>query len=66
MIERLTALLAERDAEVARLREALRDAKQTIHDWHGDAAWDIYERSSPEMKRLNAALALCERQQEGE
>lgn len=43
------------------LLEALKKAKQTIRDWHGEIAWDHYQ-SSPEMKAINAALAKAERQ----
>ena len=48
----------ERDVwnEAARLREALEEALVTIKALHGPVAWDIYERCSPEMKRLKAAL----------
>ena len=38
---------------------ALLDAKETIHAWHGEAGWDMYQHS-PEMKRLNAAIAKAE------
>lgn len=41
------------------LLEAVRDAIETIHEWHGDVAWDLYQHS-PEMKRLNAAIAKVE------
>lgn len=43
------------DALVAALTEAI----QLIRIWHGEEAWDIYAKHSPEMKRLNAALALA-------
>ena len=39
------------------LRAALTEAKRTIRALHGSAAWDIYEAHSPEMKKINAALA---------
>lgn len=42
------------------LTVALEDAKQTIQALHGPIAWDIYNGSSPEMKRLNAAIAKAE------
>lgn len=38
------------------LYEALEDALTTIKALHGPVAWGIYERSSPEMQRYNAAL----------
>ena len=37
-------------------RAALIKAKETIHDLHGDVAWEIYDKHSPEMKQINAAL----------
>ena len=40
------------------LRAALADARVTIKALHGPIAWDIYEAHSPEMVRINAALAL--------
>lgn len=45
---------------VEELLEALKDAKKTIRAWHGEVAWDIYDSHSPEMKRLNAAIAKAE------
>ena len=48
------------------LLEALKRAKITIREWHNinmhdnDMAWKIYDRSSPEMKIINAALAKVE------
>ena len=36
--------------------EALLCAKVTIHAFHGEVAWDIYEKHSPEMKRINGAI----------
>jgi hypothetical protein len=41
----------------AELLEALKEAKELIRFFHGDPAWEIYDSSSPEMKRLNAAIA---------
>jgi len=40
--------------------EALKAAKETIRVWHGPNAWDIYDRSSPEMKAINEAIAKAE------
>lgn len=37
--------------------EALEKAKETIRAWHGPVAWEIYDRASPEMKMINAAIA---------
>lgn len=39
------------------LLEALKTAKETIRLWHGPVSWDIYDRASPEMKAINAAIA---------
>ncbi len=47
------------------LLPALQQAKALIRTWHGmglpevdeGAAWEIYASSSPEMQRLNAAIA---------
>jgi ABC-type nitrate/sulfonate/bicarbonate transport system substrate-binding protein len=39
------------------LLEALRKARETIHALHGDAAWEIYEKHSPEMREIDAALS---------
>jgi len=36
--------------------EALFCAKTTIHAFHGEIAWDIYNKHSPEMKRINDAI----------
>ncbi len=43
-------------SENATLRKALQEAKECIHTWHGVEAWEIYEKHSPEMKFINAAL----------
>lgn len=45
---------------MSELVAALRVAKETIHTWHGDLAWDIYDRNSPEMMTINKALALVQ------
>jgi len=49
--------LRARRAECWRLREAMIVALELIHLWHGDAGWSIYALHSPEMRRINAALA---------
>ncbi len=36
--------------------EALFKAKDTIHAFHGEVAWDIYDKHSPEMKQINSAI----------
>jgi hypothetical protein len=35
---------------------ALIKARETIRALHGDVAWEIYEKHSPEMKQIDAAL----------
>ncbi len=42
--------------DCAALVQALVKAKETIRALHGETAWDIYDRCSPEMKIINAAL----------
>lgn len=42
------------------LLDALKTAKETIRAWHGPNAWEIYDRASPEMKVINAALLKAE------
>jgi hypothetical protein len=44
-------------AAAPELLEALKEAKELIQFFHGDPAWEIYDSSSPEMKRLNAAIS---------
>ena len=39
-----------------RAQLALLCAKETIHAFHGELAWDIYETNSPEMKLINDAI----------
>lgn len=46
-----------RAAQPLDLAEALKKARETIHALHGDVAWEIYEKHSPEMKQIDAALA---------
>ncbi|HUW30014.1 MAG TPA: hypothetical protein VM223_00220 [Planctomycetota bacterium] len=48
-------------AKVKRLREACKGAVETIKDWHGPAAWDIYLNHAPEMRLITAALAETEK-----
>ncbi|HVT36320.1 MAG TPA: hypothetical protein VHE37_12075 [Nevskiaceae bacterium] len=57
--------LLEHEAEALRasnaeLLAALKDARETIRTWHGPVAWEIYDKESPEMKRLNSAIAKAE------
>ena len=35
---------------------ALIKAKETINIWHGDIAWEIYNKNSPEMKTINECI----------
>lgn len=35
----------------------LKKAKEVIRIWHGEVAWEIYNKRSPEMKIINAAIA---------
>ena len=44
-------------AAAPELLEALKEAVAIIEIWHGPQAWDIYNKASPEMKRINAAIA---------
>lgn len=47
-------------AAAPELYEALKEAKEIIRIMHGDLAWGIYDQHSPEMKRINNALAKAE------
>lgn len=52
-------MLAKTDLEnrVAQLHASVKEAVDIIHIWHGfGPEWEIYLRSSPEMKRITAAL----------
>jgi|GEM_PF-6009915 len=59
----LRAALAADGDDVRELVTALREAKNIARIFHNlggpqaEAVWPIYERSSPEMKRINAILA---------
>lgn len=62
------AIRAHRRGAQKELLKALRDAVRTIRTWHGMGmgaseaqAWALYQ-ASPEMKRINAAIALAEGQ----
>lgn len=48
--------LPKLQAENEMLRDALVVARATIKAWHGSVGWEIYEKESPEMKVINAAL----------
>lgn len=47
--------IAAKDAEIERLREALRLARTIIKDWRGRKGWNLYQES-PEMRAINEAL----------
>jgi hypothetical protein len=51
---------------VAELLAALKKAKRTIQAWHGKDGWEIYDRYSPEMKIINAAIAKAQTAEGGE
>ena len=52
-IDRAEKAEAERDT----CRTVLKEAKELIKFYHGDIAWDVYDKSSPEMKRINSVLS---------
>ena len=43
--------------------EILKHAMNIIHGWHGDLVWDIYYRSSPEMRPIRKRIDELEAQQ---
>ena len=45
--------------EVEEIKAGLKKAIETIHLFHEDVVWDLYQ-SSPEMKKINKALAILE------
>ena len=47
-------------AAAGEMYEALKEAVTIIKIWHGDMGWEIYNRASPEMKRINAVLAKAD------
>jgi hypothetical protein len=59
-ITQLSAEIARLKSINAELLTALKKAKETIHIWHGNVAWDLYQKS-PEMKIINEALAKEEK-----
>lgn len=50
---------ADEQELVTELYEALKEAKNAIHVFHGDPAWNLYQ-SSPEMKKISVALKRTE------
>ncbi len=52
--EIVEAKLGEAEKHCDVLVLALKEAMKLIRVWHGDIGWDIYDRSSPEMKRLHS------------
>ncbi len=41
----------------------LQEARWLIEFWHGKAGWDIYQKASPEMKRIDAVIAKAKGEQ---
>jgi transposase len=56
IINRIDAIEVQRDELLA----ALKEAKEVIHTWHGKEAWEIHNEHSPEMQRINSAIAKAE------
>lgn len=52
--------MALNTAEIGLVLAALRKAKETIRALHGEVAWDIYDRCSPEMKQINKTILWLE------
>lgn len=50
-------LIASLIVQLVTMRDALAEAKGLVEFYHGEPAWDIYDKNSPEMKRINAALS---------
>ncbi len=44
------------------LLAALERAKECIKIWHGDIAWEVYDKHAPEMKLINAAIAKARKE----
>lgn len=59
-ISKLLDLVAELRDEKRDLLGALKEAVVTIKALHREPGWDIYERCSPEMKLIKAAIAKAE------
>ncbi len=55
-VEHQLAKAAKYKRQRDQLHSALIEAMLTIKALHGPAAWDIYERNAPEMKRIRAAM----------
>ena len=68
----LLGCIAALEAENAKLRATLEEAREIIHVWHNmdptniltktehELTWRIYNEQSPEMKRINSALLAQE------
>lgn len=56
--EEQAAEIARRCAAHGSMLKALRMAREAIEALHGPVAWEIYERESPEMRAIDAALAM--------
>lgn len=50
--------IARRCAAHGSMLKALRMARAAIRALHGPVAWEIYERASPEMRTIDAALTM--------
>ena len=48
------------EAMAKELLERLKEAKNVIRLFHGELQWVIYDRLSPEMQRLNAAITRAQ------
>jgi hypothetical protein len=55
--EATAAEIARRCSAFGPVLAALKEARDVIRIWHGTTGWEIYDRQSPEMQRINAAIA---------
>lgn len=53
-------VIEDQREKIGTLLEALKVAKVTIQQWHGEVAWEEYQ-SSPEMKQINDAIDKLEK-----
>lgn len=58
--EATAAEIARRCSAFGPVLAALKEARDIIRIWHGPSGWEIYDRQSPEMQRINAAIARGE------
>ena len=54
-VQELEALAKRYRGRIVALKLALRRAQETIHIWHGDVGWTVYQ-ASPEMQQIAKAL----------